>query len=246
MFVSLNSASLLGFFLGTNLLELLDTGDRLVAHDATTPVTTNLVVAIVVVGTDGLNQLAQGSLILVVNVGEGNTGASLAVNETSKTCLALNDAVWNSHLSAQGWQEDDDLNGLDVMGNDNELSLFLLYHANNSVDSAGQQEGLLGGLVSSTFHSLNSAGLQTFALLQFALRSVLIGELEELGSSLSIKSLVELVDCWWHLQTTLKDNMLSLEPDVFWPLNKVSQVTLGLDILTNAEVLASLLKERVG
>ncbi len=45
------------------------------------------------------------------------------------------------------------------------------------------------------------------------------------------------------LEAVQKNALLPLKLDVLGPLNKASQIALGLDILTNAEVLGPLLEE---
>merc|ERR1712136_570804 len=79
---------------------------------------------------------------------------------------------------------------------------------------------------------------QAFLLGQLALWSVLGGETGEVLSSWLVKSALELVDCRWNLQTSLKK-------DVFGPSDEVSQVTFWLDVLTNAKVLGTLFEKRV-
>jgi len=57
--------------------------------------------------------------------------------------------------------------------------------------------------------------------------------------------LAELVDHWWNLESLLENGTLSLKSNVFGPLDEASQVSLGLHILADAEVLWSLLEKRV-
>ena len=40
---------------------------------------------------------------------EGDWSASLSVHQSAQSSLALDDAVWDAHLAAQSWQEDDEL-----------------------------------------------------------------------------------------------------------------------------------------
>ena len=66
-----------------------------------------------------------------------------------------------------------------------------------------------------------------------------------LPTCLSIKSCVELVNCWGDLKTGLKDGLLTLKPDVLGPFDKTAQISLGLDVSTDAEVTCAFLEERV-
>ena len=56
---------------------------------------------------------------------------------------------------------------------------------------------------------------------------------------------MELVDCWGDLETGLENSLLPLEPDVFGPFDEATEIPLGLDVLTNAKVTRTFLKEGV-
>ena len=71
--------------------------------------TTDLIVSVVVIGPDGFHQLSQGTLVLRVDLCEGYGGACLPVDQAPQPGLALDDAVGNPHLAAQGRQEDHEL-----------------------------------------------------------------------------------------------------------------------------------------
>ena len=53
--------------------------------------------------------------------GKHDLRGSLLVDDLTKGGLALDDAVWHLHLAAEGWQPDDQFDGVDVVGNHNEL-----------------------------------------------------------------------------------------------------------------------------
>lgn len=63
---------LLGLFLGACLLDLGLSGVRSLGHDLATPVLSDLLSSLVVVGVDGLNDLGEGVSIFSVDVGERN------------------------------------------------------------------------------------------------------------------------------------------------------------------------------
>jgi hypothetical protein len=67
-----------------------------------------------------------------------------------------------------------------------------------------------------------------------------------LGSSVLIQNLGELVDGRGNLETLVQDLLLTLKTNILGPLDEARKITLGLDILTNAKVAATLLNERVG
>ena len=68
-------------------------------------------------------------------LGDSKTRGSLPSANSSKPRLVLHNAVWDSHLTAEGGQEHDHLNGVDVIGDDNQLSFLLLNKGGNIVDS---------------------------------------------------------------------------------------------------------------
>lgn len=94
---------------GLGLLDLGDAGNGFRSQQATSPVTADFVVAFIVVGLDGFDELGQVGAVSVLDVLQSDGGAGLAVDEASQARLALDDAVWDSHLAAQGGQEQNQL-----------------------------------------------------------------------------------------------------------------------------------------
>ena len=128
-------------------------------------------------------------LVLVLDFGESNGRAHLSANQLSKPGSALDDAVWNVHLSAQSRQVDDNLDGVDIVGNDDQLSLLLLNKADDLVDARSQAGGSLGWGVWLASCAGLGAGYQTRLLFGLALWGVLLSELEELGGVLLVQGL---------------------------------------------------------
>jgi hypothetical protein len=60
-----------------------------------------------------------------------------------------------------------------------------------------------------------------------------------------IKCSGELSDCGWYFDSGKQNSFLSLEGDVFGPLDEASEVGLGLDGVANSVVAWSLLEEGV-
>jgi len=176
------NGSLLGIFLGLDFVKLSDLGLGLVTHNTTTPVLSDLVVSEVVVGVDCLNQLAQRRLVLIVDISDGNTGAGLAVNQLANTGFTLDNAVWDSHLFAQGWKAENDLNWFNIVGNDDKLSFLLLNHAGNGLDTASQHKWFLRGLIGLAFVTFSSTCYETNFFLLLGLWLVLLGKTEQSSS----------------------------------------------------------------
>ena len=99
--------------------------------------------SLVVVRVDGLNDLGEGVSVLGVDVSEGDGRAVLQTDKSAESGLALDDAVWDAHSSAEGGKEDDDLDWVNVVGDDDERSLLLLDGGGDSVDT-DSQAGLSG------------------------------------------------------------------------------------------------------
>ena len=64
-------------------------------------------------------------------------------------------------------------------------------------------------------------------------------------TSVLIYSAGELVDGRRDLETLVQHPALTLKTDILGPLDKAGKVLLGLDVVSNAEVLRSLLEQRV-
>ncbi len=94
---------------------------------------------------------------------------------------------------------------------------------------------------------LDSSGLlqQTLLLLGLALGAVLVKELEGLGGGVAVENVLELCDRRWDLQSEVEDLLLALETDILGPLHHTRKVSSWLDVLTDTEVTAALLNERV-
>ena len=59
-------------------------------------------------------------------LGEAEGGAGLTTHHLTEPGLALDDAVGHAHLTAEGRQEQHDLQRVDVVGDHHQLSLLLL------------------------------------------------------------------------------------------------------------------------
>lgn len=74
------------------------------------------------------------------------------------------------------------LNGIDITGDDNELSLFLLNQRGNCVDTLANNERTLSGDISLAGSTSLGAGTQSLLLGLLGLGPVLVQELEHLSS----------------------------------------------------------------
>ena len=65
----------------------------------------------------------------------------LLVDDGTETSLALDDGVGDAHLAAERRKEDDELNGVDVLGDEDKRSLLVLdetlHHFNDRIHILG-------------------------------------------------------------------------------------------------------------
>lgn len=120
--------------------------------------------------------------MLLADLGDGNSGGGLLVDELTETGLALDDAEGNIHLAAESGEPDDELNRVDIVGDDNELGLTRLNELSNVVKTELDVLGLgaSGGSVSAGLGL--SLGDETLLLLNLGLRAVVGEETEKVGS----------------------------------------------------------------
>lgn len=164
----------------------------------------------------------------------------------TETGLALDDGVGDTHLAAKSGQEDDQLNGVDIVGDEDEGSLLVLNQADDVVETVLDGVGLLGDILL-LLALLDGGGLleETLLLLGLGLRAVLVEELEGLGGGVLVENVLELGDRGRDLQPHVEDLLLALEADILRPLDHAGDIALGLDVLADTEVAGTLLDEGV-
>jgi hypothetical protein len=209
-------------------------------------VSLGLFVLVRVPSLDGRDKGGKLSLVLSTDLSEGEDGSSLLVDDSSESGLALHDSIWNTHLAAESWEEDNQLNWVNIVGNENERSLLVLNETNNMVETILDGVWLLGDIL--LLLSLSDGGGllgETLLLLGLGLWAVLVEKLEGLGGKVLVEGVLELGDGWWNLQAKVQDLLLALKADILGPLHHAREVTGWLDILADTEVAASLLEEGV-
>lgn len=220
----------------------------LVATESSTPLAASLLVLVGARGVSvsysskkinpdsqvGLCSRDEGSkvaLVLGPNLLDGDDGSALLVHNGTKTSLALHDNVGDTHLAAQSGEVDNELNGVDIVGNDDERSLLGLDERNDVVQAVLGEQGLLVRLDLLVLGGGSSSSVETGLLLLLGLGAVLVEELEELGRGVLVEGVRELGDGRGHLEALVEDDLLALQADVFGPLDEAGQVTDGLDVL---------------
>ena len=182
--------------------------------------------------------------IFLSNLGEGDAGSGLGVAELSESGLTLDDTVWDVLLSAESWEEHHHLEWVDIVGDDNELSLTFLDEGGDVVKTELEVDWLWSdeSVLLSTLSGL-SLGLESGLLVLGSLWGVLGEELKKLGSLVLINGLRELVEGWWRLESHEENSLLSLDSDILWPFDESGKILLWLDIGTDSEVSWGLLEK---
>ena len=207
---------------------------RLLTHNTTTPGSSDRNV-VVVLGLEGLGESLQRSGVLLANRGEAHNSGVLLVDQSTKSSLALEDAEWNILLSAKSWEPADELNWVNIVGDDDELGLLVLDQRGYLMDTVLDGKWLL--LITLLTGSLGFSNLlETSLLLLGGLWRVLLQELQQLGSLVLVESVGELVDHGWDLNSLEKNLLLALESDVFRPSDISCHIHAGLDIVSDIVV----------
>ena len=168
------------------------------------------------------------------------------MDNSTKTSLALDNGVWDTHLTAKSRKENNQLDGVNVVGDQNERGLLVLDQTDNVVETVLDVVGLLGDvLLLLALSDSGSLSVETLLLLGLGLRAVLVEELEGLSSGVTVEGALELRDGWRDLEAHVQDLLLALKTDILGPLDETGEVTLGLDVLADTEVTGALLQERV-
>jgi len=117
------------------------------------------------------------------------------VDDRAKTGLALDNGIGNTHLLAERRKEDDQFNGINIVGDKNKRCLLVLNQANDVVETVLDGIRLLANLLL-LLALLDGGSLfqETLLLLGLGLRSILVEELESLGSGVAVKHVLELSD----------------------------------------------------
>jgi len=208
-------------------------------------VTTDLIETVVEVVSRGLDEFAQSTLVLGVNVGDSESGAGLSSDDSADSGFAFDDAVRDAHLAAKSRQMHHQFDRFHVVSDHDQLSLLLLYQSGHRVEALSDDGGSFARRILLAVDLLLSFGQEALLLGLSALGSVLVQQLKHLSSGGSVEGHRELVDGRRDLKALLEDGLLPLQDDVLGPSDEAGQISLGLDVLPDAEILGPLLEERV-
>lgn len=164
----------------------------------------------------------------------------------TKTSLALDDGVGHTHLPAQSWKEDDELDGIHIIGDQHQRGLLGLNERHHMVQTILDSVWLLADIFFLlALRDRSSLLVQTLLLLLLRLRSVLAEQLEDLRCRVAVESVRELRDGRWNFEAHVEDLALALQAHVFGPSHHAGEVALRLDVLADSEVAWAALEEGI-
>lgn len=229
-----------------SLASLLHLGVGLLSHNTTTPLAACSFVLLRVTLPHGLHKLGQFTRISTFDLSQSKDSGGLLVNDSSETGLALDDGVRHTHLAAESGKEDNKLDGVDIVGNEDEAGLLVLNKTDDVVETVLDNVWLLTGILLLLAIGDGSGLLgETLLLVVGGLRAVLLEELEGLCGSVAVESVGELVKRRGDLEAHVENLALALEADILRPLHHAGKVSLRLDVGANTEVARAALDERV-
>lgn len=116
--------------------------------------------------------------------------AYLLVHNRAEPGLALHNGVGDTHLAAESRQEDNQLNGVNIVGDQDQRRLLVLDESDDVVETVLGSVWLLAGVLL-LLALRDGGGLlgQALLLLGLGLRSVLVEELERLSGSYTMSAM---------------------------------------------------------
>mgnify|MGYP003962602625 CR=1 FL=1 len=154
-------------------------------------------------------------LVLWSELSDTNTRASLSANEFAYTVDTSDNAVWDLHLAAQGWQMYDVFDWVKVVWKDDEFGSLLFYGACDLIVSRCDLYRCRFLLV--TVESRFCVELYATSALLFGFFFVTTSQIEHRACVFGAQSIVELVDCRRDAQSVLQNFEFASHDNIFWP-----------------------------
>lgn len=127
-----------------DLSESLSLGHHVLvldSHDTSAPVSSESLV-VVELSSEVLGEVLEVLVVFLSNISHSNAGGGLLVDELAESCLALDEGVGDTLLSAEGGEETHEFDGVDVVSDDNELGLAFLNKGGHVVKTELEHVGL--------------------------------------------------------------------------------------------------------
>lgn len=95
------------------------------------------------VGLSGTDEGSELALILTLDILEGEDGGGLFVNNSTETGLALDNDVGDTHFAAKSRKEDNQFDGVNIVGNNHKRCLLCFNEGNAVVQTVLHEKRLL-------------------------------------------------------------------------------------------------------
>jgi len=194
--------------LSSSLSTLAHHLGRFISTNTSTPLTTSLIIFVREVCLSSADESSQLTLIITLHLLQGNNGGRLLVHNGTKTSLAFDDNVRDTHLAAEGGQKDDELNRVNIVCDSNKSCLLGLNESNDVVKAVFDEQRLLILLFFLVLSGGSGSSKKTGLLLLLSLGTVLVEQFEKLGGRVLVESVRKLSDGRRNLQTLMQDDLL--------------------------------------
>ena len=94
------------------------------------------------VSSEGSSKVVGLTFVFLSHVSDGYDSSVLLMDKSSESSFSADEAVGDVHFAAKSGEPGDKLNGVDVVGNDDQLGLFLLDESGDVVESELEMVGL--------------------------------------------------------------------------------------------------------
>jgi len=183
--------------------------------------------------------------LVLFEVGQGNDGGGLLVDQLSESSLVSNNGVRDVEGLAEGREENNSLDGVDVASDEDQLSSFLLNKVSNVVETEFKGDGLISLFILLILSLVSGSVSESVGFLLSGLRGILSQNFVELRSGGLVKGIEELSDGSGDLKSSEKNSLLSLNLNVSGPSNESSLDNSGSNGVSESVVSLLRLSERV-
>jgi len=231
---------LLGFFGSHGLGTLVQLGLSLETHVSTTPLLDKVGIVVVLFHGQILQEI-QLCFVSLVDIRQTDNSGSLHVHQGSETSLVLDNHKGDTHLAAQSRKPEDELNGVYIVGNEDQRSLLLFDKVGDSLETTSHRVGVLVVLFTLGRHFLD-----TLLLGSRSLGTVLVEECKESHGFVLAQRVGKLVNGGRNLEALVQDGALALETHILGPLDESTQITTrGSNVSANLKGTGLGGKERI-
>lgn len=174
--------------------------------------------------------------LVLFEVGQSDNGGGLLVDQLSESSLVSNDGVGDVKRLAEGGEEDNSLNGVDVIGDEDQLGSFLLDEVGDVVETELEGDGLVSLFIFLVLGLFSGGVLKSVSLLLSGLGGVFSQNFEKLRSGGLVEGIEELGDTSGDLESSEKNSLLSLDLNISGPSDESSLDDSRSDSVTQSVV----------